>query len=256
MLETVVAVVAAVLVLVLVGLIVKVTHLSSSLLVSDKVVDGLKRKIKELEDQSHNYRGPSTDDVNRLVTTTVDTMLGDLVGASGLLANPALAEKIADKVIALLSNPLSQFSTIAAEALAKQLAHKLTVPSDVIDRLLRNSLPQLETAVREALEQIIRQDDDNDPMYEAVRDRIAAWLKEVLDDPVKREPFVIKMVEEVASRLEYVIGNEMDNHDTVDVWVRETLPGLLSTEMKKPDSELRQKLLDAVVERAVDALKS
>lgn len=92
-------------------------------------------------------------------------------------------------------------------------------------------------------------------MFEAVHERIGAWLKEVLDDPAKREAIVAKVVDEVASRIEYVVVDEMDNYDTVDVWVRETLPGLLSAEVERPDSNLRQKLLDAVVEHAVEGLK-
>ncbi len=255
MLETVVITIAAVVLLTIVWLFTRVARLSSAAISANKTVEDLKKKIKALEAQPRNYSGPSSDEINRLVTTTVDTRLGDLVGVSGLLVNPALVEKIVDKVIVLLSNPLSQFSTQTADALAKQMAHKLTVPNDIIDRLLRNALPQLEVAVREALEDITHSDDDNnDSVYDAVHERLDAWLKEIVDDPIKREPIVAKIVEEVADRIDDVVAKEMDEYDTVDVWVRETLPGLLSSEMEKAESELRQRLVNAVIERAVDTL--
>lgn len=225
-----------------------------------KKLNAWEQKIKDLEKQLGQLKKTPTvtsDEIRQQVVATVEAKLGDLVTGSGMMtSNSPIAEAIAEKVVALLTNPVSQFSQQFASALSERVARKVAVPGALVDQIMRQSEPQLEEAVKDIVSRIANPDDgDDDPLAEAVREHLDEWVKQALADPAQRGGLVEKVVATILDRVEDLVNEEMDNYTTVEDALRDALPGILAAELSQPESELRRRLVKAVMDNAVSTLE-
>lgn len=209
----------------------------------------LKTKIKE-----------KTEEIGKTAENQINNKLNEIVGVSGsFLDSSSAKDKIIEKIISLLGDPHSGFATRFVKVLASAVAEKIDLTGDLFTSILKNSAgPEISKTLQVKVKEMINNEDWDfgDRLQETLEEHFPTLIKEIMDDSNLKTGILEKIKNEIEERAGELFSEEIENDsDIVMAPIKERLDKWLATELDNPESEFRQRIIEVLKDRALQAIE-
>lgn len=199
-------------------------------------------------------------DLKRTAESLINNRFDEIVNMGGSFSSASSAvDKIIEKIISLLDNPHGGFTTQFVKTLAGTVAEKIDLTGDLFTSILKNIAgPEISKTLQVKVKEMINNEDWDfgDRLQETLEEHFPTLIKEIMDDSNLKTDILKKIKEEIESRIEELLGEEINNDsDIVMEPIKERLNSWLAAEFDNPESEFRQKIIEALKDKALQAIE-